>query len=201
MEIAVQDTGIGITPQDLPRLFQPFTQLEPVLTKHYGGTGLGLALTKRLVELHGGMIWAESAGEGKGSTFTVRFPLAESRGTPRLLVVDDDEILVAVLRDALKAAGYQVETAGNGEAALAQMESALPDLLILDFSLPKVDGWEVLRRLRAATRTRALPVLVITGVDVERGDEAIAAGANEFLTKPFSMAVLKSTVRRLLEHR
>jgi signal transduction histidine kinase len=76
VEISVQDTGIGIKPEDLPRLFQPFTQLEPVYAKRYQGTGLGLALTKRLVELHGGTIRAESEGEGRGSTFTVRLPLA-----------------------------------------------------------------------------------------------------------------------------
>jgi Amt family ammonium transporter len=76
VEISVTDTGIGIKAEDLPKLFQSFTQLEPVFTKQYQGTGLGLALTKRLVELHGGQVWAESAGEGKGSTFTVRFPLA-----------------------------------------------------------------------------------------------------------------------------
>ena len=75
MEIAVADTGIGIKPEDLPKLFQPFTQLENTLTKQAQGTGLGLALTKHLVELHGGTIWAESAGEGRGSTFTIRLPL------------------------------------------------------------------------------------------------------------------------------
>ena len=79
---------------------------------------MGLALTKRLVALHGGTIWAESAGEGKGSTFTVRLPLVESRGTPRLLVVGDDETLVAALQDALKAAGSHVETAEDGERRL-----------------------------------------------------------------------------------
>jgi len=75
VEISVADTGIGIKAEDLPKLFQPFTQLEPVYSKQYQGTGLGLALTKQLVELHGGQIWAESAGEGRGSTFTMRLPL------------------------------------------------------------------------------------------------------------------------------
>ena len=84
---------------------------------------------------------------------------------------------------------------------MTQMESALPDLLILDFSLPKVDGCEVLRRFRTDPRIRALPVLAITGVELERGEEILAAGANEYLTKPFSMTVLESTVRRLLGYR
>ncbi len=78
MEIAVQNTGIGIKSEDLPRLFQVFTQLEPTITKRYKGTGLGLALTKQLVQLHGGQLWADSKGEGLGSTFTVRLPLTPS---------------------------------------------------------------------------------------------------------------------------
>jgi PAS domain S-box-containing protein len=199
VEISVADTGIGINAENLQRLFQPFTQLEPVLTKRYEGSGLGLALTKKLVELHGGTIWAESVGEGKGSTFTFRLLLAGLRATPRLLVVDDDETLLGTIRDVLKAAGYHVETAADGAAALTQVEAAKPDLVILDLSLPQVNGWEVLRSLRADTGTRALPVLVITGVEVGRGDEILTAGADEFLAKPFSVPVLVSTVQRLLE--
>ncbi len=199
VEISVQDTGIGINAENLQSLFQPFTQLEPVLTKRYEGSGLGLALTKKLVELHGGTIWAESVGEGKGSTFTFRLLLAGLRATPRLLVVDDDETLLGTIRDVLKAAGYHIETAADGAAALAQVEAARPDLVILDLSLPQVNGWEVLRSLRADTGTQALPVLVITGVEVGRGDEILTAGADEFLAKPFSVPVLVGTVQRLLE--
>ncbi|MBI3779973.1 MAG: response regulator, partial [candidate division NC10 bacterium] len=201
VEISVADTGIGINAEGLKRLFQPFTQLEPALTKRYEGSGLGLALTKKLVELHSGTIWAESVGEGKGSTFTLRLPLAGSRATPRLLVVDDDETLVATLRDAMQAAGFQVESMGDGAAALARVAANQPDLLILDLQLPKVDGWEVLRELRADPGRRSLLVLAITGVDLERGNDVLTAGADDFLTKPFSMAVLESTVRRLLEQR
>ena len=193
------DTGIGIKSEDLPMLFQPFTQLEPTFVKRYQGAGLGLALTKQLVELHGGTLWAESAGEGLGSTFRVLLPMAGPRGAYRLLLVDDDEALLATLRDALEAAGYQVATTGDGASALAQVAAARPDLVILDLQLPSVDGWAVLRQLRGDPGARALPVLAITGVDVERGDEVLTAGANEFLTKPFSLTVLESTVRRLLQ--
>jgi len=199
VEISVADTGIGIKSEDLPMLFQPFTQLEPTFVKRYQGAGLGLALTKQLVELHGGTLWAESAGEGLGSTFRVLLPMAGPRGAYRLLLVDDDETLLATLRDALEAAGYQVATTGDGASALAQVAAARPDLVILDLQLPSVDGWAVLRQLRGDPRARALPVLAITGVDVERGDEVLTAGANEFLTKPFSLTVLESTVRRLLQ--
>jgi len=199
VEIAVADTGIGIKSEDLPMLFQPFTQLEPTFVKRYQGAGLGLALTKQLVELHGGTLWAESAGEGLGSTFRVLLPMAGPRGAYRLLLVDDDETLLATLRDALETAGYQVATTGDGASALAQVAAARPDLVILDLQLPSVDGWAVLRQLRGDPGARALPVLAITGVDVERGDEVLTAGANEFLTKPFSLTVLESTVRRLLQ--
>jgi len=199
VEISVADTGIGIKPEDLSMLFQPFTQLEPTFVKRYQGAGLGLALTKRLIELHGGTLWAESAGEGRGSTFRVLLPLAGPRGAYRLLLVDDDEALLATLREALEAAGYHVAAVGDGATALAQVASARPDLVILDLQLPTIDGWAVLRQLRGDPGARALPVLAITGVEVERGDEVLTAGANEFLTKPFSLTVLESTVRRLLQ--
>jgi signal transduction histidine kinase/ActR/RegA family two-component response regulator len=199
VEISVADTGIGIKAEDLPMLFKPFTQLEPTFVKRYQGAGLGLALTKQLVELHGGTLWAESAGEGLGSTFRVLLPLTGPRGAYRLLLVDDDETLLATLREALEAAGYQVAAAGDGATALAQVATARPDLVILDLQLPNIDGWAVLRQLRGDPGGRALPVLAITGVEVERGDEVLTAGANEFLTKPFSLTVLESTVRRLLQ--
>ena len=199
VEIAVRDTGIGIKPDDLPKLFQLFTQLEQTLTKSAQGTGLGLALTKHLVELHGGTIWAESAGEGRGSTFTIWLPQAGSGRTPRLLLVDDDEALLATIWEALEAAGYQVVAVGDGASALAQVAAHRPDLLILDLRLPSVDGWAVLRELRANLETRAFPILAITGIDVDRGGEVITAGADEFLTKPFSLTVLESAVQRLLQ--
>ncbi|MBI3780316.1 MAG: PAS domain S-box protein [candidate division NC10 bacterium] len=198
VEIAVQDTGIGIKTEDLPKLFQPFTQLESRLVKQYQGTGLGLALTKQLVELHGGTIRAKSAGEGKGSVFGVRLPLVGPRDKRLILVVDDDEALAGSVRDALEAAGYQVDSVGDGATALERVASLRPDLVLLDLELPRLDGLAVLRQLRTDANTQAIPVLVMTGVEVERGTEVLSAGANEFLTKPFSMTVLESTVRRLL---
>jgi len=198
VEISVSDTGIGIRAEDLPRLFQPFTQLESALVKRHQGTGLGLALTKQLVTLHGGTIWAESEGEGKGSRFTVLLPRVGPREIAQLLLVDDDEALAETLQDGLQAAGHAVDHARDGATALAQVAAIRPDLVILDLQLPILDGWAVLRHLRADPRTRALPVLAITGVDVERAEQALAAGADEFLTKPFSLTVLESTIRRLL---
>ena len=198
VEIAVQDTGIGIKAEDLPKLFQPFTQFESRLVKQYQGTGLGLALTKQLVELHGGTIRAKSAGEGKGSVFGVRLPLVGPRDKRLILVVDDDEALAGSIRDALEAAGYQVDSVGDGATALERVASLRPDLVLLDLELPRLDGLAILRQLRTDANTQAIPVLVMTGVEVERGTEVLSAGANEFLTKPFSMTVLESTVRRLL---
>ena len=115
------------------------------------------------------------------------------------MLVEDDESLEAILRDTLDAAGFQVETMGDGAAALAHVAANRPDLVILDLRLSTLDGWQVLRQLRADPGSRSLPVLAITGVEVERGDEVLIAGADEFLAKPFSTTVLESTLRRLLQ--
>ncbi len=200
VEISVQDTGIGIKAEDLSRLFQPFTQLDASLAKRYQGTGLGLALTKRLVELHGGTIRAESAGEGKGSTFTVTLPLRPpERARPRLLLVDDDVGLGQALATPLEEAGYKVEMITDGQEALTRLEQRLPDLLLLDLGLPGCDGWEILATLRAQEATRHLPIIIFTGMQGVSEAEIKRLGASEFLTKPFSITVLLQVIGRLLD--
>ena len=186
----------------MPHLFKEFTQLEASVTKRYEGTGLGLALTKRLVELHGGRIWAESAGPGLGARFVVRFPLIEAP-VPRILVVDDEPPVVEALGMILHKAGYRVAAAPDAPQAIRDLEADPPALIVLDIGLPPdgADGWRVLTHLRETERLRAVPVLVLTGRDHIQAEDALARGASDFLGKPVSPQVLEETVARLLKRR
>ena len=200
--IEVTDTGIGIRAEDMPHLFKEFTQLDAAATKRYDGTGLGLALTKRLVELHGGRIWAESAGPGLGARFVVHLPLIEAP-VPRILVVDDEPPVVEALGMILHKAGYRVAAAPDAPQAIRDLEADPPALIVLDIGLPPdgADGWRVLAYLRETERLRAVPVLVLTGRDHIRAEDALARGASDFLGKPVSPLVLEETVARLLKRR
>jgi len=201
LEISVTDTGIGIKPEDLERIFRGFEQVDSSDTRKYGGAGLGLALVRTLVELHGGRVWAESEGPGRGARFVVRLPLLEAPRPKRILVVEDEAVVLEVLCDVLVRAGFAVEQAHDGSEALERLVAAQPDLLVLDIGLPDMDGWEVLKRLRGEERTRNLPVLVLTGLTHVRADQALALGADEFLGKPVSAQVLVETAARLLAQR
>ncbi len=195
VEIAVADTGIGIKAEDFGRLFHEFTQLDSSMAKRHQGTGLGLALTKRLVELHGGWIQAESPGEGQGSTFTVTLPQRPLRTRESILIVEGDETLCARIAGALQNAGFAVEAAGEVEAALAHVSEAPPALVILD--LVERPG-EILRRFRERGPARHLPIIALTSGEAAQVDEALTLGADEFLVKPFSLSVLTDAVERLL---
>ncbi|MGE5851045.1 MAG: ATP-binding protein, partial [Candidatus Methylomirabilota bacterium] len=201
LELRVRDTGIGIQAEDLSRLFQEFVQFESVDTKRHEGTGLGLALTKRLVELHGGRIWAESEGPGRGACFVVRLPLLEPPPPKRILVIEDEENVLEALSAALRIAGYAVERAQSATQGLAALATTSPDLLVLDIGLPDVPGWTVLEQVRSQEPTCALPVLVLTGLEDVHASDAVARGADEFLSKPLSPRVLLETVNRLLGER
>jgi PAS domain S-box-containing protein len=197
-ELAVQDTGIGIRPEDLERVFRPFEQADGSDTRRYGGAGLGLALARRLTELHGGRIWAESEGEGRGARFLVRLPLLPAPPPPQILVVEDEVFVREALRAALMADGYGVDGVCSGIEAQERLAASLPNLLVLDIGLPDVDGRDLLKQLRADARTRDLPILILTGMDSIQPDQVLTLGANEFLTKPVSPQVLSATVARLL---
>ena len=199
LELRVADTGIGIEAEDIPRLFQDFVQLEAAATKRHGGTGLGLALTRRLVELHGGRIWAESDGSGRGACFVVQIPIVETPA-PRILVVDDDLPLLQLLCMILREGGYAVVSARDVSEAIAALTAAAPALVVLDVGLPPDNGggWRVLEHIRTSANLQTTPVLILTGQDQIRPEEALARGANEFLGKPVSPQVLIDTVARLL---
>jgi signal transduction histidine kinase/CheY-like chemotaxis protein/HAMP domain-containing protein len=198
-EIAVEDTGIGIPPADLERIFAPFQQVDGSTTRAHGGAGVGLTLVRQLVELHGGQVWAESAGLGHGARFVVRLPRLEVPRTGRVLLVEDEVAVMEALCVVLESRGLAVQRARNGTEALAALGTAPPDLVILDIGLPDMVGWEVLRRLREEERTRDLPVLVLTNpTDAEAGAR-LQPDAEEFLAKPVSARMLEETVVRLLE--
>jgi PAS domain S-box-containing protein len=194
--LRVRDDGIGMDETTISRLFEPFMQANVTLDRTQGGLGLGLALARELVEMHGGTIHASSPGLGKGAEFTVSLPLAHPPDTAaspaataatrtplRVLVIEDNEDAAASLCDLLELEGHRVDVAHDGQQGLDAAVAGAPDVVVCDIGLPLLDGYEVARRLRAAgSRAR---LLALTGYaaaeDVERSR---AAGFDEHLAKP-----------------
>jgi PAS domain S-box-containing protein len=199
VEIRVQDTGIGISPGDLERVFGDFEQADSSATRPYPGAGIGLALVRTLVEQHGGRVWAESGGPGQGTAVVVQLPSQVPPPARRVLVVEQEAALLRALAAALQEAGYAVEGMPAGRAALARLAVAPPDLLVLALDPSDVESLEVLRRVRGAAETFALPVLALGGPGPGAADEATALGADEFLTKPVSPSVVVRIVRDLFD--
>jgi CheY-like chemotaxis protein len=199
--LTVNDTGIGISPALLPHVFDLFRQERQSADRARGGLGIGLTIVRKLVELHGGTVRAESDGLGKGSTFIVRLPVAatepaavERHATPtpvvaqapsHILVVDDNEDALDILADVLRDAGHVVTTAKDGPSALAAVKTFHPDVAVLDIGLPVMDGYELASRLRASLGDAAPPLIALTGYgqDSDR-DRALEAGFSQHLTKP-----------------
>jgi CheY-like chemotaxis protein len=201
LEIAVTDTGIGITPEGLQRLFAPFSQIDSGLARKFEGTGLGLAMVKLLAELHGGAVAATSVA-GAGSCFTVWLPLRAAGGTapvpvkaPPLavaaaggvrtaLVVEDDLKSADLIRVQLEAEGFTVLHAPDAETALAIASAQPLSLITLDIMLPNMDGWEFLARIKQLPELRRIPVVIISIVaDRNRG---FLLGASAVMQKPIS---------------
>jgi PAS domain S-box-containing protein len=211
IEIAVADTGIGIKPEDQQRIFREFEQLESAYVREQQGTGLGLALTKRLVELHGGRIWVESEF-GRGTTFRFVLPLrVRTRVTPRpiaapreaivqrasgslVLVVEDDQNAGDLLGHYLSEAGYRVAHASSGAQALALARSLKPDAITLDILLPGEDGLAILAQLKASPETKDIPVVVVS--ITEHRELGLSLGAVEWFVKPVQRDGLIKAVRR-----
>jgi signal transduction histidine kinase/CheY-like chemotaxis protein len=210
--VTVWDTGIGIAPEDQGRIFEEFQQVGGLDGQQREGTGLGLALAKRFVELHGGRLWVESA-VGQGSRFTFALPARIARQTeavpglatdtpvrperqgPLVLVVEDDPQAAELLRLYLEGAGYGVEVAQDGEEAFDKARSLRPVLITLDLLLPKIDGWDLLVRLKAEPTTREIPVVIVSIVE-ERG-KGFALGATDCLVKPVSREELMNALQRV----
>jgi signal transduction histidine kinase/ActR/RegA family two-component response regulator len=212
--LLVEDTGQGIDPGFLPHVFEMFRQADSSNSRRHGGMGIGLALVRQLVQLHGGTVAAESAGTDKGSRFTIRLPLtsehllsAVSASTPLklkslaqkdFLIVDDSEDTIAMLDQLLKISGANVTSATNGADALRLASEREFDVVLSDISMPEMDGFEFLQRLRKIAGREQIPVIAITGFgrpdDVER---IRAAGFFSHLTKPLNLDTLAGVLDQL----
>jgi signal transduction histidine kinase/ActR/RegA family two-component response regulator len=217
----VSDTGQGIDPSFLPHVFEMFRQADGSNRRLHGGLGIGLALVRQLVQLHGGTISAESAGPNKGSRFTVSLallretaPLASSAGASssavelnvlagtRFLIVDDSLDTIGMLEELLKVAGASVQTATNGADALRIAGENEFDVILSDISMPELDGFEFLSRLRKIEGRQNVPVIAITGFgrpgDIAR---ARAAGFYSHLTKPLNLQALTEVLKQLAKEK
>jgi PAS domain S-box-containing protein len=213
VELAIRDSGIGISIGNMGKLFQAFSQIDSSLARKFEGTGLGLAMVKRLAELHGGTVAVASA-EGEGSCFSVWLPLHSSKSgaTPLLveggppqayagdgsgtaLVVEDDEQAADLVRLLLEAEGFTVLLAPNAEEALRMAPQQPLSLITIDLELPGIDGWEFLLRLREVNALARVPVVIISNlIDTNM---ALASGAAAVLQKPISRAQLNASLVRL----
>ena len=214
--LSVLDTGIGIPPDMLARVFEPFTQVNRRLGSNPGGLGIGLTLVKQLVELHGGRVRAFSDGPGKGSQFEVRLPLAatpahrpssDGEASPvsslprrRLLVVDDNKDAADSLGLLLKTLGAEVQVAYCGASALELLDASRPNAILLDLGMPGMDGHEVARRVRERPEHRSIVLIALTGwgqkEDVERTRES---GFDHHCIKPLDLPGLRQLLQSLDE--
>ncbi|HEY3128456.1 MAG TPA: response regulator [Acidobacteriota bacterium] len=224
VQISVIDSGIGIAAQDQERIFGEFEQVDSAYVRQQKGTGLGLALTRKLVELHGGRIWVESEGEGKGSTFSFVIPAraqeregAETAGPvsdkplvtgkiaapevgdsrPLVLVVEDDRQARELLSQYLSQAGYAVAYAYDGEHAIEMARKLRPSAITLDILLPKKDGWEALAELKSLPETKDVPVVIVSITD--DGQLGFSLGAAAFLVKPVNKEQLIEILRKTMD--
>jgi signal transduction histidine kinase/DNA-binding response OmpR family regulator len=242
VEVRISDSGIGIPPDKLPHIFDRFYQVDGSHTREQEGTGIGLALTKELVELHKGKIEVESV-EGKGTTFVITLPLgkdhlkleeigqaedgkekdliqhvydddlekrgepevdleiAEKESFPSLLIIEDNFDLRKYIKDQLQE-GYRILEAGDGEDGWAQSLEHLPDLIISDVMMPKMDGFQLCQKLKMDERTSHIPVILLTAKAAKEDKLAgYETGADEYIMKPFEPVELRARIKNLLEQR
>jgi CheY-like chemotaxis protein len=194
----VTDSGIGITPEQMARLFEPFSQADPSTTRKFGGTGLGLAITRRFCQMMGGDIDVSST-PSEGSVFCIHLPIeiaplieAPARGVVEpsrrkgntILVIDDDPAAREVLKGFLGAKGFRVETAADGEEGLQLARRLRPLVITLDVVMPRTNGWAVLSALKADPELSDIPVVMVTVVDEQ--NVGFTLGASDYLTKPIN---------------
>ena len=225
IELSVSDNGIGIPPEFLPHVFDRFSQKDSSIGRKYGGLGLGLAITKQLIELHGGSVRVQSAGEDKGAAFIVKLPLAlldmsgatEDRIHPRhaseaatgplpslvgvhALVVDDETEARELVERILETQGAKVTAVASGQEALTLIGEIKPDVIICDVGMPGMDGYQMMRKLRLEEApNRRIPAIALTAfARAEDRKRAILAGYQSHVAKPFDMAELVIVVAGLL---
>ena len=225
VELTVSDTGIGIEPAFLPHMFERFRQADSGIAREHGGLGLGLGIARHLVELHGGTIHATSGGEGQGATFQVHLPVMlgqsastdserrvhpdghEGAGGPvpnldglHVLAVDDDSDALMLGREILEAAGARVTTFDSAVKVLEEIAAVRPDVLVADIGLPRVDGYELIKRIRQLpdNRLRETPAAALTAyVRAEDRVKALQSGFQMHLAKPIDPAELVVAVAAL----
>ena len=215
----VADTGIGIAAEDLERLFQPFTQIDNGLTRQHEGTGLGLALVRRLASLMGGNVRIESAGPGQGSVVTLTLPW-HSPAAPEqpptriepasdshertaehavILLAEDNETTISAISEYLSAHGYEVVVARTGEEAIMRAIETQPDLIVMDIQMPVMDGLAATRQLRALPAFATPPIIALTALAMPGDRErSLEAGVNAYLSKPVSLRTLLATIQTML---
>ncbi len=230
IRLTVIDTGIGINHADLHKLFQPFTQVDTALNRQYNGAGLGLALVKGIVEMHGGSVLVRSE-VGVGSQFIVDLPIPQAERDPngnllspslefsqpigeklaslndsslagrawKILLAEDNEANISSISSFLKAKGYQTILARNGLEALNLAQSQLPDLILMDIQMPKMDGLEAIRHIRERPQLQDVPIVAITALAMNGDREkCLNAGATDYLTKPVRLKQLSTTIQQHL---
>ena len=206
--VRVCDTGIGIHPAMLPKVFDQFVQERQALDRSAGGLGLGLSIVRSLVDLHGGTVEVHSKGLGQGSEFRVLLPISSGPGPPvekrpqpatnegskylRVLLVDDNDDAARMLGRVLTVWGHVVSVAQDGPSALELVETFTPDVALLDIGLPAMDGYELARRLHAIPALAGVRLVALTGYGQARDrDAALAAGFHEHMVKPVDLDALE----------
>jgi signal transduction histidine kinase/ActR/RegA family two-component response regulator len=223
--ITVTDTGIGISPENIKKLFRPFIQIDSALNRQYAGTGLGLALTKNIVELHGGKVGVTSK-LGVGSCFTIELPYDlelsspvmsgdkaqtvsqevdveiedSTRQLPLLLIAEDNEANALTFSSYLEVKGYRTLFAKNGKEAIAITKDKHPDLILMDIQMPVIDGLEAIRQIRLDPDVADIPIIALTALAMKGDRErCLGAGANDYLSKPVRLRQLATMVQGLLQ--
>jgi CheY-like chemotaxis protein len=207
IHVSVEDSGIGIAEEDRERIFESFQQGRRNASASTEGTGLGLTLSRRIIELHGGRLWLESS-VGSGSTFTFSLPMraaaqpsapqapdvAVDESSRSILVIEDDRRSLELMTLYLHGAEYDVHSARDGEQGLALARRLRPSAIVLDIMLPHLDGWDLLALLKADPRTARIPVVIVSMLDA-RG-RGFALGAAEYLVKPVSREAVITALSR-----
>ncbi len=223
LKIAVIDTGIGISSENIQKLFQPFIQIDSALNRQYKGTGLGLALVKRLVELHGGTVELTSE-VGVGSCFAINLPINISEPAiehqtenllgqsqigqsqterlilPLILLAEDNEANIATFSSYLEAKGYRLIFAKDGQQAIDLTKEHHPDLILMDIQMPVIDGLEAIKQIRLDPDLVDVPIIALTALAMAGDrDRCLAAGANDYLSKPVKLKQLNLLIQQVLE--